>query len=99
MPETITDGIILKSLNINEIYNKIEKLILNKKFMHRLQSNSLKNFFLTNDYISKKIDNIRNIILSKIHSDINKNLKILHITNFNERHFGRLFYNLSLIHI
>ena len=93
LPETITDGVILKRLNVNEIYNKIEKLILDKKLMYKLQSNSLKNFFLTNDYISKKIDNIRNIILSKIHSDINKNLKILHITNFNERHFGRLFYN------
>ena len=62
-----------------------------------LQKKSLKNFFLTHSYASKKIDNYRYNILSfpknyKV-SKILDNLKILHVTNFNERHNGRLFYN------
>ena len=95
LPETITDGITLKNLSIKTIYNSIEKLIKNKKLRKKLQNNSLKNFYLTNEFISKKIDNYRDEILSEdiISYKLKKNIKILHITNFNERHDGRLFYN------
>ena len=93
LPETITDGIILKNLSINDIYKNIEKLILNKKFRLSLQKKSLKNFFLKNKFITSKIDNYRNIILNNNQIDKSKHLKILHITNLNERHNGRLFYN------
>ena len=95
LPETITDGITLKNLSIKTIYNSIEKLIKNKKLRKKLQNNSLKNFYLTNEFISKKIDNYRDEILSEdiITYKLKKNIKILHITNFNERHDGRLFYN------
>ncbi len=99
LPETITDGIILRKLNSNEIYLAIKKLITNKKYLKDLQNNSYKNFYLTDKFISNKIDNYRNDIYkynktylynSKFKND---KLKILHITNFNERHNGRLFYN------
>ena len=95
LPETITDGITLKNLSIKTIYDSIEKLIKNKKLRKKLQNNSLKNFYLTNEFISKKIDNYRDEILSEdiISYKLKKNIKILHITNFNERHDGRLFYN------
>ena len=95
LPETLTDGITLKNLSIKTIYNSIEKLIKNKKLRKKLQNNSLKNFYLTNEFISKKIDNYRDEILSEdsIPYKLKKNIKILHITNFNERHDGRLFYN------
>ena len=93
LPETITDGIILKNLNSNQIYKSIKDLIINKKKLRRIQKNSLKNFYLDNSYTSKKIDSYRNEIFKKKIEIKESKLRILHITNFNERHNGRLFYN------
>lgn len=93
LPETITDGIILKNLNSDEIYKNIKELIINKIKLKKIQKNSLKNFYLDNKYTSKKIDDYRyKILTNKINIKKNK-FRILHITNFNERHNGRLFYN------
>ena len=41
------------------------------------------------------IDNYRKRLLEEKKTNLNlkKKLKILHVTNFNERHNGRLFYN------
>jgi len=97
LPETITNGIILKKLNVINIYNEINNLIKNKKYRKKLQSLSMKNFFLTHKYISKLIDQIRDqkLLLEKniYLSSSEKSLRIVHITNFNERHNGRLFFN------
>ena len=97
LPETITNGIILKKINSNELFKSIENLILNKKKLKKLQKQSLNNFYLTDNYSSAKIDKYREKMLnfSKLkNNDLKfKNLKILHVTNFNERHDGRLFYN------
>ena len=99
LPETITDGIILRKLNTSSIYLAIKKLILNKQYCKDLQYNSYKNFFLTDKFISGKIDEYRKDIFKDYRSIsskskfLDKKLKILHITNFNERHNGRLFYN------
>ena len=93
LPETITDGIILKNLSSDEIYKNIKELIINKVKLKKIQKNSLKNFYLDNKFTSKKIDSYREEILeNKINIKKNK-FRILHITNFNERHNGRLFYN------
>ena len=98
LPETITNGIILKKLNSYELFKSIENLIKNKKKLKELQLKSYNNFFLTDKYSSSKIDIYRDIILKKLNTTykISKSLnhlKILHVTNFNERHDGRLFYN------
>ena len=93
LPETITDGIILKNLNVDQIYKNIKVLITNKIKLKKIQKNSLKNFYLDNKYTSKKIDNYRERINEQNIKISTNNLKILHITNFNERHNGRLFYN------
>ena len=97
LPETITNGIILKKLNSNEIYKEIEILITNSKLRKNLQSLSYKNFFLTHKFITKKIDQIRDdklLSIKKINiQSSNRPKRILHITNFNERHNGRLFFN------
>ena len=97
LPETITNGIILKKLNSNEIYKEIEILITNSKLRKNLQSLSYKNFFLTHKFITKKIDQIRDdklLSIKKINiQNSNRPKRILHITNFNERHNGRLFFN------
>ena len=93
LPETTSDALILKKINTKNLYNLIKKLIINVKLRKKLQKNSIKNFYLTNTFISKKIDDIRNIVTKKTTYTKKKRLKILHITNFNERHNGRLFYN------
>jgi glycosyltransferase involved in cell wall biosynthesis len=97
LPETITNGIILRKLNVESLYREIKDLIINKNKLINLQKSSYKNFYLTNEFISKKIDNYRNELF-QIKNRFNftqkkEKLKILHITNFNERHNGRLFYN------
>ena len=96
MPETITNGIILKKLNSTELYKSIDFLIKNVSFRKNLQTLSAKNFYLTHKFISNKIDKYRkNLENKKFKFSLNKKipLKILHVTNFNERHNGRLFYN------
>ena len=97
LPETVTNAIILKNLNEKNLFKSIEKLIKKKKLRRELQYKSIKNFYLTNKYISKKIDLYRIKLLKNniptIKYTKKKIHKILHITNFNERHNGRLHYN------
>ena len=94
LPETITHGIIIENLNKKNVYDAIKNLIKNKKNRIEIQKLSLLNFSLDHYNSSKQIDNYRNEILGKnIKSQSTKKLKILHVTNFNERHNGRLFYN------
>ena len=97
LPETVTDAKILKVLNEKNLTKTLEFLIKNKRERTVLQNSSIRNFYLTHSYVSKKFDNYRS---EKI--DFNKNinlklkqksLRILHVTNFNERLDGRLFFN------
>tara|TARA_B100000795_G_scaffold195039_1_gene149239 strand:+ start:293 stop:2407 length:2115 start_codon:yes stop_codon:yes gene_type:complete len=98
LPETITNGVILQKLTISNVYKQIKRLIDDKKQRTKLQKLSLKNFYLTDVFICKKIDDYRDLLFNNsnfTYSVTKKNdkLKILHVTNFNERHNGRLFYN------
>ena len=95
LPETITNGVVLNKLSVNEIYNSIRNLIINEKLRRKLQALSIKNFKLDTKTITKKIDNYRDKFNKKIFLNFGtKNqVKILHITNFNERFDGRLHYN------
>ncbi len=97
LPETITNGVILKELSPEALYNAINKLINNLKDRQNLQKLSLKNFYLTHEHVSNLIDSYRDQKLKFNNlfniSKKNPSLRILHITNFNERHDGRLFFN------
>ena len=97
LPETVTDAKILKKLNTKELTRTINLLIKNDKLRKTLQKLSIKNFYLTHSYVAASIDNYRSekiSYLKKINTKRNlKNLRILHITNFNERLDGRLFFN------
>ena len=97
LPETITNGVILDSLNPQNVAKNINNLITNKNFRKKLQVLSNSNFYLTHRYISQKIDNFRTEKLQnqKVFNvkKAAKPLRILHITNFNERHDGRLYFN------
>jgi len=99
LPETVTHGIILRDLSVDSVYNSIKNLIENNKKRVELQKLSIKNFFHTNSVSAKKIDYYRDNLLKSLITlksptvHLNKSLRILHVTNFNERHDGRLFFN------
>jgi len=70
-----------------------------KKKRIEIQKLSIKNFFHSNKISTNKIDEYRRKFLEfrtlskHFNPLISKNLRILHVTNFNERHDGRLFFN------
>jgi glycosyltransferase involved in cell wall biosynthesis len=96
LPETITNGIILKQLDESELFKEIEFLIKNNSIRKKYQKLSNKNFIHTNIKSSSEVDKYRDILLGNFNLKTKKtinSLRILHVTNFNERHNGRLFFN------
>ena len=95
LPETSKSAIILKKLTAYDIYQEIEKLIINEKKLRKIQKANYRDFIFNHKYISNLIDKIRNefFINRKLNIISNKIFKIMHITNFNERFDGRLHYN------
>ena len=94
--ETTDHAIVIKNVTSTNLFKKIDYLIKNKKYREKLQKSAYKNFKLSNDYAASSIDQLREKLIPKninINVNNNKNLKILHITNFNERFDGRLHYN------
>jgi len=97
LPETITNALIMNDLSSNELTKKITSLIKNVEMRSNLQKLSIKNFYLTHKYVSLLIDNYRDEKLENVNNFFTKKsktiLRILHVTNFNERLDGRLFFN------
>ncbi len=95
LPETTSSALVLKRLSAEEIYIEIRKLITNQKRMIKLQKENYNNFIYDHKYISNLIDYIRSEIDVSLRINFLKKrpLKIMHITNFNERFNGRLHYN------
>ena len=95
LPETSSSAIKLNSLSSEQIYIEIDKLIKDRKKLISTQKKNLKTFKFDHDYISSLIDNIRGQYenVKNFYIYKNKILKIMHITNFNERFNGRLHYN------
>ena len=95
LPETSNSAIKLKNLSSDELFKEIEKIILNKKRLIDLQKSNFKNFIFDHKYISNLIDDLRKSFFIRNNFFINKNrvLKIMHITNLNNRFDGRLHYN------
>ena len=97
LPETVTNAKIMNNLNIKSLEKNIQELIENKNLRIKLQKLSIENFYLTHKYITNKIDLYRSEKLKTLNLFNTKkdrsNLRILHITNFNERLDGRLFFN------
>jgi len=98
LPETTPNAVILKSLTTISLFNEINNLIKNENRLLALQKKNYSNFRYTHSYISKIIDNIRKSLIVKSSLNIfniKKNiiLKLVHVTNFNERFNGRLHYN------
>jgi len=97
LPETVTDAKIINTLNEKILTKNIISLIKNKILRKKLQSLSIQNFYLTHKFVSNNIDNYRSekLFLKKkfFLKAKQKSLRILHVTNFNERLDGRLFFN------
>ncbi len=101
LTETTNHPIILKKLDPKNLYFLIKKIIKNSKIREEIQKLNYKSFYLTHEYVSNIIDTERKKILSSLASNKlfiqNKShLKIFHITNFNQRYFGRLQYNTGI---
>ena len=93
LSETTKNSIVLEKLTSIEIYKHLESLIKKPDKLKKLQLKTYKDFKLTNNYSSKLLDKVREDLLHENVNVSHKCLKILHITNFNERFNGRLHYN------
>ena len=93
LSETTNNSIVLEKLTSIEIYKHLESLIKKPVKLKQLQLKTYKNFKLTNNYSSKLLDKVREDLFYENDNVSHKCLKILHITNFNERFNGRLHYN------
>ena len=96
--ETTKHPIIIDNLDTDTLYESIKTLIVNPKIRKKAQELNYKSFYLTHEYVSNIIDNVREKILSnnyikRVNIDKKSKLKIIHVTNFNHRYFGRLQYN------
>lgn len=63
LPEASPKAIKIKDLNVRNLENTIKKLIKNESFKKSLQKKIYKHFYLTNNYISKKIDLYRDKLI------------------------------------
>ena len=96
LPETFDNELFLEKISSEEIYRLIFKLINDKKLRERVQK---KNFLNVKHKIKNKVkqlDDLKNYFLSS-NFNFNKGpkLKILHISQFDDRNDYRLF-NISI---
>ena len=96
LSETFKNKLILKNLNHDSLEKLITKIIKDKKNLKRTQKDNLNNIVHKIDNLIYKFDNLKkNFLIKKINYIQNKNLKILHIGNFDEKNNLRLF-NISI---
>ena len=96
LPETFKSPIFINKVDIPSLYKKINFLIRNKNFLSRSQKYNFANHL---HMLKKKISILDNIKFFYLNSNFNikrnKNLKILHISTFDEKNDHRLF-NISI---
>jgi glycosyltransferase involved in cell wall biosynthesis len=96
LPETFNNNLILNKLNTQTLEKLIIKVIKNKNLLRKIQIKNFNNVIHKIENLTKKIDNLKNNYLTKkINYIRNKNLKILHISSFDEKNNHRLF-NISI---
>ena len=96
LKETFNNTLILKSLNTFDLEKSIKKIIKNKKLLKSIQKKNFNNVLHKMNFLVNTIDNIKcNFLTKKINYIRNKNLKILHVSTFDEKNDHRLF-NISI---
>ena len=96
LPETFDNDLFLERISSDEIYRLIYKLIKNKKLQKIIQK---RNFLNVKHKINKKVKQLDDLKRFFLHSNFyvnrGKKLKILHISQFDDRNDYRLF-NISI---
>ena len=96
LPETFDNDLFLERISSDEIYRLIYKLIKNKKLQKIIQK---RNFLNVKHKIIKKVKQLDDLKRFFLHSNFyvnrGKKLKILHISQFDDRNDYRLF-NISI---
>ena len=96
LKETFNNNLILKNLNTNTLESLITKIIKNKKLLSHIQKANFNNVIHKINIQTNKIDNLKsNFLNKKINYIKNTNLKILHVSTFDEKNDHRLF-NISI---
>jgi len=96
LSETFKNNLILKKLDYKSLENLISKIIKNTNLLRKIQIKNLKNILHNINFLTYKIDNLKeNFLTKKINYIQNKNHKILHIGNFDDKNDQRLF-NISI---
>ena len=96
LKETFDNNLVLNNLTVASLENLIAKIIKNKKLLNKIQKKNFKNVIHKIKFSTSKIDNLKsNYLTRKINYIKNRNLKILHISTFDEKNDHRLF-NISI---
>ena len=96
LKETFKTNLILNKLNPSSLEKIIKKIIVDKKKLKLIQYKNFTNVIHEIDFLIEKMDKLKkNFLQKKINYIRNKNLKILHIGNFDEKNDHRLF-NISI---
>jgi len=94
--ETFKNNLILKNLSSVSLENLISKIIRNNNLLKKIQKSNFNNVLHKINFLTHKIDNLKeNFLTKKINYIKNRNLKILHISTFDEKNDHRLF-NISI---
>ncbi len=97
LPETISHGIILNDLSEESLFLSLEKLVTDQKYRSKICKLSYQNFRKNLNKAINQIDKVRDKIfaptkLNGAFINRDKKLRIMHITNFADRHNGRLYF-------
>ena len=96
LPETFDNELFLEKLTSRELYRLIEKLIINPTLRNYIQKKNYNNVRHKISAQTKKIDSLKEFYLnSNFYINKSAKLKILHISQFDERNDYRLF-NISI---
>jgi glycosyltransferase involved in cell wall biosynthesis len=96
LSETFNNNLTLNELSVISLEKLIIKIIKNTKLLNKIQRLNFKSVLHKMDFLTSKIDNLKNNFLTKkINYIRNRNLKILHISTFDEKNDHRLF-NISI---
>lgn len=88
---------ILKDNTSSEILKYLKKITKNNVYLRKKQNAFYNNHNFDLKNTSKKLDDIRNGLLNNFDNfpKLKKNIKILHVANFNENSDGRLYYSFA----
>ena len=96
LSETFNNNLVLNELNATALEKLISKIIKDNKLLKKIQKQNFNNVIHKMSLLTAKIDSLKsNFLTKKINYIKNKNLKILHISTFDEKNDHRLF-NISI---